>query len=733
MSSLLAVTTKPYGNGIEVVKLSVYESSEQIQTMHWYPAPSQHNRGSTNADIFAVGYSNGAVGVINKGGREEHRIDAHDGAVLSLKWNIEGTALATGGSDGFVKLWSRCCALRSNIYHSGNPVTAVAWSPDSTQILFASGNNLTIKHIQSSTRYTSWGGHNGLILGVDWNRWNRLILSIGEDGIYKIWDCFGRLLYKSSSQQGCLKSVSWCPSGEVFVVGGTASVMLCDKRGHILSKENTKDGSIKALAWTIDGNQVALGFSNGAVMFGFFIERSMEWFRSKVTLEDMHHIKIEDYLCKKVQILEFQELVVHMSIGFHHLIVITALQCLVYRIEDWRTQCIINVKDTRMILKQCLDSFLVSDMMNGLHVFTYEGRNRCNPLLAGLRTELLHNQNVGLSRDTLAFVDCNDPKCLRLFDTTVGKEMEKVIHHSMPIVEIDMNQQGDSSDRMLIFIDVDNDLYIVSLLRPYISKLASLTTKALWSSHAHIIAATVEQDLIIWLYPQAAVIDEDLLKVLEVSKECFKGKSANLHSFQGMRCMVQYANGAFVTRSVSPKPFMLFEYIEGNNWHLAKKLCWIFKERPLWAVLAAAAVHATQYGIAEEAYRALEQIDKSDFVKHIDSQACEIVRRAEHALFTRQAKDAESILINAGLIYRAVNLNLRLFNWDRALEIALSHKKHVDTVLWRRDQYLQDTHQEESKKEFKDLRDQVQIDVVRIKQAIAEEKNHEKNLKECHA
>ncbi|KAI5073537.1 hypothetical protein GOP47_0011550, partial [Adiantum capillus-veneris] len=715
-------------NGEIINKVHVF--AEQIEDIHLFPTMSQRNCGVTNGDMFVVGYSNGAIGIINKGGREERRIDAHEGAVLSLRWNLDGTALASAGADGFVKLWSRNGVLRSNIFQSGNPVSALAWAPDSSQLLFASGRNLTIKHIQSLTKHTVWESHDAQVMGIDWNRVNKHIVSIGADDCYKVWDCFGRLLFRSASQVSGLSSISWCPSGEVFVAGAYNLAVLCDNRGHVLSKENTKSGTVRALAWTIDGSQLALGSTNGTVMFGHVVQRSTEWLRSKATLKDSHHIQIQDFLDENVKDIEIQDPIIHMSLEFGYLVVTTTVQCLVYLIQDLGTPHVMDVKDMSMVVKQCPFSFLIADFSNELHIFTYKGKKLSNPNFFGLRTDLLNSQNVGLSKDTLGLVDFNDPKNLKLFDTNTGKELEQVIHHDVPIMDVDMNQQGTIADRMLIFIDSNNDLYIACIVKPCIIKLASLATKALWSSSAHIVAAMVDQDLVIWLYPQAAFIDEDLLSILQAKKECFKGQIAALRSFQATRFLIQYKNGAFVTRSMSPKPFLLFEYITSNDWKQAKQLCWVLKEMPLWASLAAAAMNAKLYDIAEEAYTALGQIDKSEFIKHLKAQASEVVRKAEHALFTRQFKDAESILLNAGLVYRGIKLNLRLLNWDRALEIAMLHKKHVDTVLWRRGQYLLDTNQEETKEVFKNLKDQVLIDVETIKQCISEDKNLEKFQKE---
>jgi hypothetical protein len=40
--------------------------------------------------------------------------------------------------------------------------------------------------------------------------------------------------------------------------------------------------------------------------------------------------------------------------------------------------------------------------------------------------------------------------------------------------------------------------------------------------------------------------------------------------------------------------------------------------------------------------------------------------------------------VQAGLVYRAVKLHVRLHNWQRALDLAVKHKQHLDTVLMYR-------------------------------------------------
>ena len=77
-----------------------------------------------------------------------------------------GTALATGGEDGQVKIWSRNGMLRSSLTQCDSPVYCVVWGWDSDQICFCSGSNVTIRSCQSSQRQVTWKAHEGVVLKV---------------------------------------------------------------------------------------------------------------------------------------------------------------------------------------------------------------------------------------------------------------------------------------------------------------------------------------------------------------------------------------------------------------------------------------------------------------------------------------------------------------------------------------------------------------------------------------
>lgn len=97
-----------------------------------------------------------------------------------------GTALATAGEDGSIKIWSRNGMLRSTLAQYPAPVYCVVWAADSDQLCFSTGSNIVIKSIQSSAKQQSWRAHEGVVLKLDWSAINHMVVSGGEDCKYKV-------------------------------------------------------------------------------------------------------------------------------------------------------------------------------------------------------------------------------------------------------------------------------------------------------------------------------------------------------------------------------------------------------------------------------------------------------------------------------------------------------------------------------------------------------------------
>jgi WD40 repeat protein len=375
--------------------------------MHFYPrssstasGPAVSSSSSANVaaaamtagmkqDFFAIGLSDGTFRyVVPLHPQSTHRVEgakvAHQGAVTAIRWNHDGSALCTGGEDGAVKIFSRNGQLRTtvippsisaitNAAGNANPnsnasnnnmnnnsvagsttIYAVAWSRDNDTIAFARGKDIVLKPLQASQKGIQWKAHDGCVLCMDWSSVNSKLVSGGEDGRYKVWDAYGRLLYSLSqplmSQTPvpmAITSVSWSPDASMFAVGGFNTLLLCDSAGWTHSRESTigmNSGSVYALSWAPDGATLAAAGATGQIVFGKIVHRVLEYkdwvltqrTASTVTVSIRHHIseegqaQVDRRAFDVEEELAFRDPVLRMVAGYDHVVIMTTSQLFLY-------------------------------------------------------------------------------------------------------------------------------------------------------------------------------------------------------------------------------------------------------------------------------------------------------------------------------------------------------------------------------------------------------------------
>ncbi|GAA6086295.1 intraflagellar transport protein 80 homolog [Tachysurus ichikawai] len=147
-------------------------------------------------------------------------------------------------------------------------------------------------------------------------------------------------------------------------------------------------------------------------------------------------------------------------------------------------------------------------------------------------------------------------------------------------------------------------------------------------------------------------------------------------------------------------------------------LQWFCEDQALWACLAGMAMANRELNTAETAYASIREVDKVQYIKFIKDLPSKESSLAHIQLFSGQVQEAEATLLQAGLVYQAIQIHIDLFNWDRALELAVKHKTHVDTVLAHRQKFLQDFGKEETNKRFLQYSEGVEVDWEKIQSKI---------------
>ncbi|KAA0193464.1 Intraflagellar transport protein 80 [Fasciolopsis buskii] len=591
--------------------------------------------------------------------------------------------------------------------------------------------------MQANVKPVAWKAHDGIVLKIDWSSVTDHIISGGEDCRYKVWDSFGRLLFTSNPFMNPVTSLAWSPDGQLFVVGSYDTLHLCDKRGWSFAVEKTRTGSLYNLRWSGDGTQIAGAGGNGQIIVGQITHKWMEWNGFEAAITEARTVEVHNVRNGAKENLEFRDRIPKASIGFNYMVVATTSQCYVYSTKNFNTPAIADLKENQVtVIVQCPKYYVLVDGTS-IYVYTYDARLVCSPRHAHVHTELLHSDVLAASNDTLAVTNRADEKSVYLFDISNGKPLGdgKPIVHSAEIVKIGLDQCGQPLDRRLALLDRNKDLYLMSIrvfgTNRKLVKLSTMATSFVWCDTSNLLAAVSNDTLSVWFHPNIAFIDNDLLNsaMLEMENHEEFGKHPELLNFYRDRLRLRRTDGSEVSFTVSPFPDKIHQLILLNKWNEALSLCRNVKDKLLWACLAGFATYAKDLDIAEIAFSEIEEVDKVEYLRYIKSLPTKELRTAELLLLSGEHQDAEGVLLQAGMRFRAIMLNLNAYRWERALELSLKYGLASDIVLSSRMAYLQQFESQETLGPFLQQPKQNALSVKTLKERIAEEyqKEEERN------
>jgi intraflagellar transport protein 80 len=325
-------------------------------------------------------------------------------------------------------------------------------------------------------------------------------------------------------------------------------------------------------------------------------------------------------------------------------------------------------------------------------------------------------------------VDPSSPKTIRVFDVFTGRAMGQPIMHKLDIERISLNQQGSGADRKIAILDKNKDLYLTKAMNAEkTEKLGSMVDTFMWNDSTDVMIALIDEKLVSYIFPSVVFVDKDLLPKTLQTKTCTDAyKYAQITHFYGSHCIIRKADGADLAMVTAPYAQLLYQHFEKGQWEPAVRLCRYVKLPEMWAALAAMAIQSRELPTVEIALAAIEEVDKVQFVGHINRQADDVLRSAEMSLFCKRPDEALNTLLQNKRIYRAIKLNIRLHRWVDALELALKHQSHVDTVLAYRAKHLAQMRHHETNEQFKQWAQQLApVDWDVVKKKIALEKEQE--------
>lgn len=326
----------------------------------------------------------------------------------------------------------------------------------------------------------------------------------------------------------------------------------------------------------------------------------------------------------------------------------------------------------------------------------------------------------------MAVIDPQNPKLVKIFDIQSGKVTNTQIDHSTEIIEMDLNQVEMGSERKMCFIDSNRDMFLSMLIKPQAIKICNMVDSFSWNDGNDMLTALTDGKLKTWFYPNAIYVDRDLMsKSMAVKEAADVGKLATITQFNGNIVTMRRLDGSIATIGIQPYPKMLYEHIDKADFEKAIRMCRFVKDQTLWACLAAMSIYCRELNTVEIALAAIDEADKVQYINYIKELPSEASRNAALAMYQKKFEEAEQILVSARLFYRAIKLNIKSYKWERALDIALQHTTHVDTVVAYRQRFLQRQNKKETNEKFLKYSKDIEVDWESIKAKIRADKDRE--------
>jgi WD40 repeat protein/tRNA A-37 threonylcarbamoyl transferase component Bud32 len=216
------------------------------------------------------------------------RLFPHPCGVEAASFHPRKSLVATGGTDGFVRLWDTATGrlVGSPLPHAG-PVRCLAWNADGTSLAVGTGDGWQaygpgVRSKGEARVHDMAGGkarilkHPGTVWAVALSADGRLLLTGCNDGKCRLWNAGATALPKTIQHRAPVSGVAFLPDGTGFVTATcgnwwdgwsrTAQIQTFDLSGARRGDSAISHTNIRALSVLADGRAIT-GCNNSEVQF----------------------------------------------------------------------------------------------------------------------------------------------------------------------------------------------------------------------------------------------------------------------------------------------------------------------------------------------------------------------------------------------------------------------------------------------------------------------------------
>ena len=228
---------------------------------------------SPNGAILASGSSDGTVKLWDVAAQAHiATLDGHTGWGSSVSFSPDGTTLVSAGGslDNSIKLWN--LATQSNITtlsENGSFVWTASFSPDGTMLASGSSNGrVGLWDVEQQKHIAILWGHTEPVWSVAFSPEGNMLVSGSSDGTVRLWDVERRQqLVSLDGDTGAVLSVSFSPDGTTFAYGAADGIIRIGgvATGRTLSALEGHTSFVNSVSFSPDGTILASGSSDGTI------------------------------------------------------------------------------------------------------------------------------------------------------------------------------------------------------------------------------------------------------------------------------------------------------------------------------------------------------------------------------------------------------------------------------------------------------------------------------------
>ena len=201
---------------------------------------------------------------------EAQILGGHSSEVTAVAWSPDGTQILTGSEDGAARVWDAVTGDNTLTLTHADWVSAVAWSPDGHHILTASRDRTACVWDAVTGDNTLTLTHTNWVREVAWSPDGHHILTASRDRTARIWDAttgdntLTLTLTLTLARTDPVSAVAWSPDGHHIL---TASMDRTARIWDATTGDNTltlaRTDPVSAVAWSPDGHHILTGSEDG--------------------------------------------------------------------------------------------------------------------------------------------------------------------------------------------------------------------------------------------------------------------------------------------------------------------------------------------------------------------------------------------------------------------------------------------------------------------------------------